>query len=217
LPLDPESASQAFVVELQWQLFDTPFFFKRIPTEGLFKRAQPLQVTGVDVHALSAEDQVLHACGHLALHHNYDTALFRYYEMASVILQAGSAFDWDAVAARAVAWRLVLPVQRVLSRLATIWSGIVPVQALETMLALQPTTPERWVHGWLVKERDNLALKVVLSWLTLPGLGRRWRFLLETTFPSRAFLEQRYGPAPGGVWPLLHLRRVAAAIKYLVR
>ncbi len=205
-----------FGVGLHWGLLDTPFYDRRMPAEGFFARARPIQVAGVDALSLAPEDHVVYTCGHLALHHEYDEALFRYYELAAPArsVRAGLAFDWDAVATRAAAWRLIVPVQRVLAHVEALWPGTVPAPALARIAALRPTRAERAVHRWVVEKRANPAVRAAVAWLTLPGLGRRLRFLLETACPSPAYMRQRYGPAPGGRWPLLYLRRAAMAARH---
>jgi hypothetical protein len=206
----------AFGIQPHWRLLHTPFHTRQMPIEQLFERAQPLCVAGVDAHRLAAEDHLVYTCGHLALHHEYDEALFRYYEIAAHILQAGPAFDWDAVAARASAWRLILPLQRILARLAALWPEVVPIQALEAISGLQPTRAERLVHRWWVENETNSAVHVGLIWLTMPGLGNRLRYLLETACPGPRYMQQQYGPAPGGLWPLLYFRRLAVALGFVV-
>jgi hypothetical protein len=211
LPQGQGAFQQVFAIALHWQLLDTPFYWERMPVEALFGRSHTLRLVGHEVARLCPEDDLVYACGHLALHHEHDDALFRYYEIAASIRQAGSAMDWDAVVTRSQAWRMVLPVQRVLSRLAGLWPQIIPARALEKLAQLQPTRAEHLVHRWVVTHRDNHAVRVILAWLTLPGLGRRCTYLLELTFPSRRYMRHRYGPAPGGVWPLLYLQRLQLA------
>jgi hypothetical protein len=217
LPPDPTHRHQfsIFGVQPHWRLLHTPFHTRRMPVEQLFERARPLRVAGVDVHRLADEDHLVYTCGHLALHHEYDEALLRYYEMAAFILWAGQTLDWDTVAAQASAWRLVLPMQRILARLETLWPGVVPTSALETISRLQPTAAERLVHRWWVENETNSAVHFGLIWLTMPGLGNRLRYLLETTCPSPHYMQQQYGPAPRGAWPLLYFRRLAVALRFV--
>jgi hypothetical protein len=54
-------------------------------------------------------------------------------------------------------------------------------------------------------------MRAMLAWLTMPGFGRRWRYLAEHAFPGPAYLQQRYGDPPGGLWPLHYLRRFSLA------
>jgi Uncharacterised nucleotidyltransferase len=213
-PRRPWPFKNLFAVALHWQLLDTPFWYDKIDTSALFDRSLPLRVSDVEARALAGEDHLVYACGHLALHHDYDDALYRYYELACLIQRAGPAFDWAAVAARAAGWRLVLPVQRVLSHLRTLWPAIVPATAWEQIAALRPSRCERLVHGWVVRARQNHTARALLAWLTMPGLGRRWRYLLEHAFPGPAYLRQRYGPPPAGLWPLHYVRRIVLAARY---
>jgi hypothetical protein len=120
------------------------------------------------------------------------------------------------VTARASAWRLILPLQRILARLAALWPEVVPIQALEAISGLQPTRAERLVHRWWVENETNSAVHVGLIWLTMPGLGNRLRYLLETACPGPRYMQQQYGPAPGGLWPLLYFRRLAVALGFVV-
>jgi len=152
----------------------------------MFARARPLQVAGVSALALGDADCLVYACGHLALHHEYDDALFRYYGMAASILQAGSHMDWNAVVTRSQAWRLVLPVQRVLARLAGLWLEIVPAQSLKELARLQPARSERLVHHVAVAYKDNHSVRALLAWLTQPGLGRRLSYPVEKALPGPA-------------------------------
>ncbi len=212
-PRDPAPFSRLFAVGLHWHLLQLPFFFGRITAEPLFERARPLQVAGVDVRALTPEDRLVYACGHLALHHRYDQALFRYHEMAAGILAAGTSFDWQAVLARAGEWRLVRPVERVLRYLDRLWPGIVPASVLATCLGLQVGLLERWVHD--VVTRGTPTVRTAALLLTTPGVLRRLRYLLETAFPGPAYMTQRYCPESPQLWPLAYLQRVSLALRYL--
>ena len=215
LPQDHGPSAGVFSIGLHWGLLNTPFYDRRMPVQELLDRAQPLTVSGVEVRRLAAEDDLVYACGHLALHHEYDPALFRYYEMASTVLQAGSAFNWSVVLERACSWRLIIPLQRVLTYLERLWPGLVPPNVLEGAVALRPARAERVVHRILVGNPDNHVIRAAVDWLTMAGLIDRIRYPLGMAFPNPAYMRKRYGPAPGGLWPLLYFRRAAAAVKHL--
>jgi hypothetical protein len=134
--------------------------------------------------------------------------------MAFVILRAGPAFDWNSVAERATAWRMTLPVQRVLAHIAALWPDLIPVQAPEAIANLQPTLTERYMHDWAAAK--TAAGAQLLDGLSLPGLGNRVRCFIETAFPGPTFKWHHYGIAPGGLWPLLYLRRTAATSRHLL-
>jgi hypothetical protein len=211
------SAAEGFSFDLHQGLFAIPFYDRRIPLEPLFRRARPVQVADVEVQALQAEDDLVHACGHLALHHRYEGSLSRYYEMAAVIRQAGPAFDWNAVVTRAVAWRLIAPLQRVVGHLVALWPGVLPVDALELVSALHPSLAERCVHYGKARHHDNPFVATALSALSRPGLRAQAGFVVESSFPGPAYLSQRYGAAPAGLWPLWYVWRATRAVVRLVK
>lgn len=212
-PHQKPTFGQIFGIDLHTAPLGLSFVDRRMTADGLFERARPLRVAGVEAHGLCAEDDLIYSCGHLALHHAYDEALSRYYEIAAGMLQSGEAVDWDVVAERATAWRLTLPVQSVLARVEELWPGLIPAVTLESIASLQPTLTERCMHSLTMRQTQDRNL--LLYGLHLPGLRTRLRFLLETLVPSPTFMRDRHGPAPGGLWPLLYFRRVLGWLKFL--
>jgi hypothetical protein len=206
-----------FSVGLHTGLLHQTVYDRRMPVQQFFQRAQPLQVAGANAHRLAAEDDLVYSCAHLAVQHAYDGALFRYYEIAALILRAGPALDWEAVVERAGAWRLVLSVQGVLRLVEGLWPGVVPPEKWVQISALQASRAERWFHGLQSGHHGNSTLRVLLDWLMMPGATRRTRYLLETAFPGPIFLQGRYGSAPAGLWPVLYVHHAATAAKRLLR
>jgi hypothetical protein len=213
---NPGPFADALAVGLHWGLLDSSFFRRGVLIDDLLARARPLAVAGVDTLRLASEDELVYECGHLALHHGYDEALFRYYEMAALVLGAGARFDWDAVISRTVAWRLAIPVQRIVEHIGSLWPDAIPGTVRRRVSSLRPTRAERLVHDVRVRYTDNPPVRAGIDWLATPGFTRRLRFLFEILFPSPGYLRQRYGPAPVGLWPLLYLRRAGAALSHLV-
>lgn len=206
----------AFHVGLHWELLDVPYH-ERIPIEDWFARAEPARIARVEALVPAPEDHLVYLCGHLALHHRYDPALFRYHDMAALIHHEGDALDWDAVVERAVDWRLVIPLQRTLARLEKLWPEMVLAGVAQDVAGLQPTRAERWIHRWVVGRSRNPTSHMLLSLATMPGLTRRVRFLLEQAFPSPAYMRRRYCPQPPGLWPLAYLQRAGLGLQYLLQ
>jgi hypothetical protein len=212
-PLTPFSLK--FMAGLHWGLLDTPYFDRRMDLGAIFERARSISVAEVEVLEPDLADLLVYAWGHLGLHHEYDPELLRYYEFAWLIRHAGEGFSWETVIERAVDWRLVLPLQRVLPEIEQLSPGTVPPEVLEHVRGLRPTRGERLIHNLVTGDRGNATLRAALAWLSMPGLGRRLRFLLETAFPSPAYMRQRYGSAEGDALPLLYLRRYGNALRQI--
>ena len=207
-----------FSIGLHWGLWHTPSYdAKLIDIDALFERAHPLDVATVPALELSIEDHIVYACAHLGLHHRFEDSLFRFYELAAIILKADSVIDWEKVIARASSWRVVLPTRYVLGRTRALWQEVIPEWVLESLNALRPEPIELFTERWTVATRGRPAFAHLLTWLTFPNWKQRFLILLQDIFPGPDYMVHRYGQAPGGVWQLLYFRRFFRAIGFLFK
>ncbi len=91
-------------LELHWTLLEQNEPFD-IDIEGLWERAVPAKIAGVDTLALSLEDLILHLCIHLTYQHHLQLGLRGLYDIALVIQHHAEKVNWQALAERAQAWR----------------------------------------------------------------------------------------------------------------
>lgn len=207
-----------FSIGLHWGLWHMPSYDHRlIDIEAVFERAQPLQVASVPALKLSVEDHVVYACAHLGLHHHFDSSLFRFYELAKVILDEGDSIDWKQVSERASQWRVILPVQYALKKTEALWPGIIPEWVLEELGQKQPAPIELLTLRWIKITRGKDTFDHLLTWLTFPDWKKRFVIMLQDIFPGPDYLRYRYGNAPGNFWPLLYFRRLFHALHFLFK
>lgn len=199
---------------LHWGLLNVPLY-ERVGVQEWFDRARPVSVEGADALVPAPEDHLVYLCSHAVLHHQGGSDLLRLCDVAMLIRTAGHALDWCGVVRRAVGWRLVIPVQRILSQLEELWTNTVPASVLQEVLGLAPTTVERRVHRRVTERPGNASEEVLLSLATLPGLGRRIGFLAESAIPSPDYMRRRYCPEHPGRWPLAYLQRAGVAVRCL--
>lgn len=90
-------------LEIHWTLLEEnePF---AIDIDGLWARAVPAKIAGVDAFALSLEDLILHLCLHLTYQHHLQNGLHGLYDIALVLEQRQSEIDWNAFVDRAKEW-----------------------------------------------------------------------------------------------------------------
>jgi len=205
-PPHESQEGHVFNIDLHWGFPDAPYYDPRIPVDGLFTRAQAIQVAGVDVHSLAPEEMLIYAGVHMA-HHGYTETLSRYYDLAALIRGAGSGLDWKLTLAKARAWRVTLPLRRMLRVIEDSWPGVLPQGVLQQAEALGTGCKERLIDWGLRRAGNTLAASILLAVLNTPGLGWRLRFFLETAFPSQDYLQHYFGPLPGKLWPWLYFRR----------
>ncbi len=91
-------------LELHWTLLEENEPFD-IDIEGLWGRAIPAKIAGVDTLALSLEDLILHLCIHLTYQHHLQLGLRGLYDIALVIQHHADKVNWKALAERAEGWR----------------------------------------------------------------------------------------------------------------
>ncbi|MCI5135856.1 MAG: hypothetical protein D3920_12470 [Candidatus Electrothrix sp. AW2] len=101
--LPPMLKQDAPPVELHWTL-EAPTFPFTIDIEGLWQRAQPASVGGVDTLTLSPENLLLHLCLHTAAHHLYSNGLRALCDILETIRYYQDELDWKTVQLRAEEW-----------------------------------------------------------------------------------------------------------------
>ncbi len=74
-----------------------------VPDEvpAIWSRRRRTRLGDIDALVLAPEDQLLHACVHVARHHHFIGALPRLLDVSLMVANAGDHFDWPALALRA--------------------------------------------------------------------------------------------------------------------
>ena len=210
-------------VELHWGLFNSPFYGHEALEAWLWEGALPAQpVEGVSLppRIFRPEAQILHLCGHLALHHAGEGLLWLN-DIAEVTYHYREQIDWRILLEQAQAADLVLPLQQVLPRVAEGWQAPIPAEALAALGALQPSPVEARVFGGMSTGQRSVASEV---WSGLAGLGGtagRLRYLAAKLLPSAAYMRQRYRIRNAALLPLYYPYRwllgVRSALSFMAK
>jgi len=197
-----------FSIGLHWGLIHTPSYNPgRIDMDALFAAALPLLVMGIPIFQLAPEDEVVYLCGHIGLHHRFDDAIFRYYELAALLVRVGDELDWSKVIEKSIQWHLILPVGKVLGKIGGLWKGIINTKILNKLDGIQPGLDEKIASLWIEKTPGRPVFDHILKWITFPRVLERPLIMLQDIFPGPEYMASRYGNAPLGFWPFLYLRR----------
>ncbi len=120
-------------VEVHWTI-ERPTSPFSIDVEGLWRRAQPVSIDGVEALALSAEDLILHLCLHTSYHHRFDrTALKGLVDIDAVVAASNGRIDWHGLARTAGAWKAGPYVYATLHLATAILGTPVPPAVLGTL------------------------------------------------------------------------------------
>jgi hypothetical protein len=91
------------IVEVHWTLA-SPTEPVRVDAAGLWHRARPATIAGVEVLALSPEDLLLHLCLHVCCRHRLDASLLSFCDITETIHRYRGRMDWDQVVRTAREW-----------------------------------------------------------------------------------------------------------------
>jgi len=98
--IKPDSLS----IEVHWTISNPSYPFK-VDITGLWKRAQPAAISGVNVMVLSPEDLFLHLCLHASFQHMF-SRLRHLFDICKTIQYFRNEIDWEQIQHRARQWGL---------------------------------------------------------------------------------------------------------------
>lgn len=201
-----------FSIGLHWGLLNMPSYDpRRIDMDGIFSRAQPLQVMGVDVLQLGIVDHLVYACAHAGLHHRFETTIFREYEIAHLIL---AGVDWRDAVDRAVEWQCVLPMLFMLQRIHVLWGDVIPEKTMDYLSAVRPSRMEKCLSRWIRLLKGRKTFDHLLVWMTFPKWHQRLLIALQDIFPSPGYMRQRYGKSDDESLISLYALRFFRALQF---
>jgi len=180
-------------LELHWSLFDFPHYRYHLPMELFWSNARPLAIGGASAWMLGPEDQILHLCAHLVLHHGGEQPrLLWFHDVAEVIAHDSGQLDWAALLERARDCDLFLPLQQVLPHLAGEWKVPIPPSILERLQETRPSPAECSLHVRLAAQRRSVARRFWEGLAGRPTWTARLRFAWDHLFPSPTYMRERY-------------------------
>lgn len=191
-------------VELHWDLAP-PSARSRMSIGGIWQRAQPAQIAGVDVLAMSPEDLILHLCLHASQAHEYEWGLKPLCDVAAVVSHFAGRIDWEALLRhvadcridRAACWVLRLAREMLAADVPRRVLGRLGLDALEPQFV--ETLQEYTLSAAFAPGQgdDEGPWEVLGSLDRARGLRRRASVLLRAVLPPVDRLRDIYALPPG--------------------
>jgi hypothetical protein len=186
------------LVEIHWSILEEnePF---TINADGIWARAVPARVTGVDVLALSVEDLLLHLCVHLGYQHRLKIGLRGLYDIAEVLHHFMGQIDWQKVAEIAEQWGVERVIWLVLKLTEEMLGAEVPqdvygwlvAEAVADKVLADAKAQLIAGEGWAVVMTPDLARLT-----TVRGIGAKVKVMLSRVFIPRQVLARLYNVSP---------------------
>jgi hypothetical protein len=196
--LRPMARPGGIRVEIHWSIArPTPRF--DIDVEGLWTRARPTAIAGIEALVLSPEDLILHLCLHASFSHKFRVGVRACWDILEVVRHHGAGIDWDQVVRRARQWGIGRYVYLTLRLVHELLAADIPPAALA---ALEPPAFPSEVMAW--------ARTCIFSpWTDAsvsPSMAKLWAarrldsklsVLWAALWPSRAAMARIYRAPPG--------------------
>jgi hypothetical protein len=186
-----------------------------IDPAGIWARAVPVTIGGIDALGPCREDLLLHLCYHAAYQHQFRFGMRPFCDLAALLAREGPLLDWAAVVARALEWHWDRGVYLML-RLAR---DLVGAQVPDEVLAeLRPVSFDAAV----AQAARAHVLTESSAGLIKPGLARlageesvaaRLRHVRMRVLPPRSEVGRLYGRGAASLaLPWLYARHVVSLI-----
>jgi len=185
------------IVEVHWTLA-SPTEPVRVDVTGLWHRARPVTVAGVEVLALSPEDLLLHLCLHVCCRHRLDASLLSFCDIAETIHRQRARLDWDRVVRTAREWGATRHAGLAFHLVGRLLGASVPDDVLERLVPGGNDQPVLEMASESVAARLSVAGHVSRSVRDLWGAkspGERVKLIWGRVFLSREEMAELYPAA----------------------
>ena len=179
------------VIEPHWTLGPEYPYSGKIQADGLWQRATRINLDGIDTLALCPEDSLLHLCLHL-FQHCQSFWLIPACDIAELIRHHKDSLDWRAFLNRVIEFELCLPVRYSLKRTSEVFHLPIPGFVFNELSSYKPSRLDHKLFTLLSSQNNPIGPGNLTKLLTIPGIGRKLRYLGSVLFPSREWLMSYY-------------------------
>ncbi len=203
--------SLAKVLELHWHLLDNPYYAQRIPFAELWSRSTSHKLERSSTRSLAPDDLVIHLCAHNVFHHsgNYQRTAV---DLGMILDYYKDRFNWERFLENVVAYELTSATKISLKKAREDWYVAVPDRILDELNKY----PTRGRERFFLASQDSEFLKVLRSFVTIPGIFPKLRFAWGQLFPRPEYMRWRYAIKPTTPLPIAYSRRYLSGITNLV-
>ncbi|OAD23051.1 hypothetical protein THIOM_001124 [Candidatus Thiomargarita nelsonii] len=177
-----------------------------IDIDGLWKRARPTTIAGIQVLVLSPEDLLLHLCLHMVYHHLFERGLISLCDIWETLPHYQDQIEWEQVRHRAHQWGTSKSVYLTLYLAKSFFGATVPQEVLDT-LKPEKFDPQvvTWAKEQILGEFDKSVvypIELLQFWKSKSSL-EKLNILLKRVFPSPKEMAKMYHVPPDS--PRLYL------------
>ncbi len=191
--------SQNVSLEMHWNLIDAKLPLT-VDEEGLWKRAQPVQVGKSKAWVLSTEDLLLHLCVHTAYQDTFNFHLRALVDINEVI-SANKVLNWEQVGTRAFNWNAERGVFLTLYLAHKLLGTQIPDEFLSR---IEPEDFSHEIANWAIERLFQNSPELSQDFYLFSRSKRpseKIAAFSRALFPSRLVMSQKYS-VPKDSWRL---------------
>lgn len=188
-------------VEVHWTILEEnePFI---INSQGLWQRAIPVRIAGVDILALGAEDLLLHLCIHLTYQHQLKKGLRALFDVAEVLRHFQGQVDWKVFTLTAREWGVERVIWLTLMMAKELLGLEIPLQVFTQLVPydVDPVILEEAVKQLLggKGQTDNLTPDLAQLGTTTGTFGKL-RLVMSRVFLPKQTMARLFNVSPGSL------------------
>jgi len=198
--LHPLARPGGIPVELHWTL-ESPTEPIAIDLDGLWQRARPATIAGVDVLVLAPEDLLLHLCLHTSFHHQFELGLRGCWDILETLRHHRETVDWAQLQRRARQWGIEKYVYLTLRLARELLGAAVPASALAVLepRGFEPQLVALAIAEIFHAESPSVSSRFVRMWGSM-RFRERVACSMEILFPSIGSLSRQYPASASARW-----------------
>jgi hypothetical protein len=210
----PHPGTNQISVELHWSLSPYAQVIREVDVQPLFERAAPVAGPASSFHILHTADALVHLCLHLLYKHPHLVRLIWLHDIHLLAQRIKELATWQEVIQLSIRWQGRLAVAEALA-LAADWFGTTVPPLVGDLQQWPPLPQEAAVYDYAVyrysQSRRKAWLRKHLFQLTSLNGRRRFAYLLNRFFPTRAEIDSWYPALRSWPYPLAFFGRLLLA------
>jgi hypothetical protein len=181
----------------------------QVDLDGMWKRALPAQMHGVEALSFSPNDLLIHLCLHIDKHMAVGRVQFTcFYDLTNLLNHKAELLDWTLFEKQCEEYHTVAQTYHYLLLVHRYMNARLPESVLEKYGSmLRPKDMRRFecmLKGQIKK--TNLS-SVLLPIKQMKNIGQVSRFLFELLFPGKAYMIKRYRISNALLLPFYYVYR----------
>lgn len=136
-------------LEIHWSLL-SPLFPFSIDTEGLWERARPACIAGIEVAVFCPEDLLLHLCIHAGCTHGFEPGLKLFCDINEILQRNPDGLDWEILQRRSREWGVNKCVYLTLKLTGELLGTVLPTAVMEAL------RPDDFDERFIALARDQI-------------------------------------------------------------